>query len=241
MRKIICPAYNEVCNVAADIFASQLKQKPNSVFGLATGSTPVGLYGEIIRRCETGEMDFSQAKAFNLDEYYPIEKNHPQSYKAFMDINLFNKVKFSDTQIPNGEAEDPHAECARYDAAVETAGGIDLQLLGIGINGHIGFNEPSDVYPVGSHLTKLTESTLIANSRFFSEGEIQPTTALTMGLGPIFRAKHILLLITGAAKAEVAEKLFDSMLYTDIPACFLLLHPNVTVIMDEAANSRRKD
>jgi len=241
MRKIVCPDYNEVCNVAADIFAMQLKQKSNSVFGLATGSTPVGLYEEIIRRCDAGEMDFSKASAFNLDEYYPIEKNHPQSYKAFMDLHLFNKVKFLNTQIPNGEADDPHAECARYDAAIETAGGIDLQLLGIGINGHIGFNEPADAYPVGSHLTDLTESTLIANSRFFGKSEIQPATALTMGLGPIFRAKHILLLITGAAKAEVASKLFDGMLYTDIPACFLLLHPNVTVIMDEAANSRRKD
>jgi len=241
MRKIICPDYDEVCVAAADIFTTQLKQKQDSVFGLATGSTPVGLYKEIIRRCDAGEMDFSQAKAFNLDEYYPIENNHPQSYKAFMDLNLFSKVKFLDTQIPNGEAEDPHAECARYDAAIESAGGIDLQLLGIGINGHIGFNEPADVYPVGSHLTNLTESTLIANSRFFSEGETQPTTALTMGIGPIFKAKHILLLITGAAKAEVAKKLFDGKLYTDVPACFLLLHPNVTVIMDEAANSGRKE
>jgi len=241
MRKVICPDYNEVCSVAADIFAAQLKQKSNAVFGLATGSTPIGLYEEIVRRSNAGEMDFSKARAFNLDEYYPIEKNHPQSYKAFMDLHLFNKVKFLNTQIPSGEAEDPHAECARYDAAIESAGGIDLQLLGIGINGHIGFNEPAEVYPIGSHLTDLTESTLIANSRFFNEEETQPSTALTMGLGSIFRAKHILLLITGSAKAQIAEKLFDGKLYTDVPASFLLLHPNVTVIMDEEANSRRKD
>ncbi|MCL2628953.1 MAG: glucosamine-6-phosphate deaminase [Oscillospiraceae bacterium] len=236
MNKIICSDYNEVCAAAADIFAQQLSLKPSSVFGLATGSTPVGLYEELKRRCSARELDFSKAHAFNLDEYYPIEKNHPQSYKAFMDLHLFDEVKFESTQIPNGEAADPHIECARYDAAIEAAGGIDLQLLGIGINGHIGFNEPNTVYPVGSHLTELTESTLIANSRFFGEGEKQPETALTMGLGPIFNAKHILLLITGAAKAQVAKKLFDGKLYTDVPACFLLLHPNVTVILDKAAS-----
>jgi len=244
MQKIICKDYSEVCLKAADIFAQQLTQKPNTVFGLATGSTPIGLYDEIVRRSKAGEMDFSHASAFNLDEYYPIKGNHPQSYKAFMDLHLFSKVKFKSTHIPNGEAENPHKECAEYDAAIEFAGGIDLQLLGIGINGHIGFNEPSDVYPIGSHLTGLTESTLIANSRFFnnsvtSDGvlcEKQPTTALTMGIGPIFQAKHILLLITGASKAEITAKLFEGKLYTNIPACFLLLHPNVTVILDETAN-----
>jgi len=235
MRKIICNDYNDVCIKAADIFARQLEQKPTSVFGLATGSTPIGLYKELVNRHDAGKVNFSQARAFNLDEYYPIEKTHPQSYKAFMDLHLFSKVRFKSMQIPNGEAPDPHKECADYDAAIDFAGGIDLQLLGIGVNGHIGFNEPSAVYPVGSHITGLTESTLEANSRFFTSIETQPTTALTMGLGPIFKARHILLLITGTKKVEITKKLFEGKLYTDIPACFLLLHPNVTVILDKEA------
>jgi glucosamine-6-phosphate deaminase len=236
MKKIICDNYKSACILAADIFAMQLKNKPDSVFGLATGGTPLGMYEEIIDRVNNGEMDFSKASAFNLDEYYPIEENHPQSYKTYMQNNLFNKVKFANTYIPNGEAENPHTECAAYDATIESAGGIDLQLLGIGVNGHIGFNEPSTSYYIGSHVTTLTESTLEANSRYFSENETQPTTALTMGLGSIFKAKHIVLLVTGESKREIAKKLFDGKLHTNIPACFLLLHPNVTVILDEAAN-----
>jgi glucosamine-6-phosphate deaminase len=236
MKKIVCENYEEICRVAADFYAEQIKKKPDSVLGLATGSTPIGLYRELVLRSESGEIDFSRARTFNLDEYYPIKAAHPQSYKTFMDEHLFNKVKFSSTRIPNGEAADPHIECAKYDDEVEAAGGLDLLLLGIGLNGHIGFNEPALSYPLGSYLVELTENTLEANSRFFNDDEIQPETALTMGIGPIFKAKHILLIISGAGKAEITKKLFDGKLHTDVPACFLLLHPNVTLILDKAAN-----
>ena len=236
MKKIVCDNYEEICQTAADYYCEQLKSKPTSVLGLATGSTPIGLYNELAKRADEGKIDFSQAFAFNLDEYYPIKSNHPQSYKTFMDEHLFSKVKFASTCIPNGEATDPNAESAKYDADVEAAGGLDLLLLGIGTNGHIGFNEPAVSYPLGSYLVDLTEDTLESNSRFFTEDEKQPTTALTMGIGQIFAAKHILLLISGASKVETAKKLFDGKLHTDVPACFLLLHPNVTLIIDKAAN-----
>ncbi|MCL2080314.1 MAG: glucosamine-6-phosphate deaminase [Oscillospiraceae bacterium] len=238
MRKIICSDYNGACLAAADIFKKQLAQKPGSVFGLATGGTPIALYQELARQSDAGEIDFSKAKAFNLDEYYPIKQSHKQSYKAYMDLHLFSKVRFAHSDIPNGEAADPAAECARYDAAIDAAGGIDLQLLGIGVNGHIGFNEPAYAYTLGTHLTKLSASTLTANSRFFAKDEPQPKKALTMGIDTIFRAKNILLLITGAAKAETAKKIFAGKLFTRNPASFLLLHPNVTVILDEAANGK---
>ena len=236
MNKIVCDSYEEVCRTAADYYAKQLKLKPESVLGLATGSTPIGLYNELARRSGAGEVDFSRARTFNLDEYYPIKAAHPQSYKYFMEQNLFSKVKFANTRLPNGEASDPLVECTQYDAELEAAGGLDLLLLGIGLNGHIGFNEPALSYPLGSYLVKLTENTLEANSRFFGDGEVQPTTALTMGIGQIFKAKHILLIICGAGKAAITKKLFDGKLHTDVPACFLLLHPNVTLIIDKEAN-----
>jgi len=236
MNKIVCNSYDEMSRAAADVFERQLAQKPNSVFGLATGSTPLGLYAELARRYATGIIDFSKARSFNLDEYFPIRKDHPQSYDFFMQENLFSKINFSDSRLPNGEADDPLEECAKYDAEIEAAGGIDLQLLGIGLNGHIGFNEPAVSYPMATNLVDLTESTLNANSRFFGEGEHQPIQALTMGYGAIFGAKSVLLLISGANKAPIAKKLFEGKIHTDVPACLLLLHPDVTVILDREAS-----
>jgi len=236
MKKIVCENYEEVCKVAANQYVMQINIKPDSVLGLATGSTPVGLYNELVSRSQTGKINFSNARTFNLDEYYPIKASHPQSYHTFMNEHLFGKVEFASTRVPNGEAADPKIACAEYDAEIEAAGGIDLMLLGIGTNGHIGFNEPAVSYPMGSYLVNLTEETLESNSRFFTGDEIQPKTALTMGIGQIFAAKKILLLISGANKKEIAGKLFDGTLHTDIPACFLLLHPDVTLIIDKAAN-----
>jgi len=236
MRKIILENYEDVSRAAADMFAQQLAARPHSVIGLATGSTPLGLYEELVRRYQAGEMDFSGARSFNLDEYYPISGNHPQSYKFFMEENLFSKINLAGSQLPNGESADPVHECERYDAAIEAAGGIDLMLLGIGHNGHIGFNEPSSSYQLGTHLVDLTESSLTANARFFGIGETQPIQALTMGLGSIFSCRKILLIITGAGKAAIAKKLFTGRLHTDVPACFLLLHPDVTVMMDKEAS-----
>jgi len=150
MKKVVLDTYEEVCRAVADIYTEQLTKKPDSILGLATGSTPVGLYEELVRRHRAGELDFSKARSFNLDEYYPISKSHPQSYDYFMRENLFDKINIGQYALPNGEAGDPEAECAGYDAAIETAGGIDLMLLGIGHNGHIGFNEPSVSYSLGT-------------------------------------------------------------------------------------------
>ena len=237
MKKVVCENYEAVCNFAADIYVQQIKDKPDSVLGLATGSTPVGLYNELSRRYEAGEIDFSKAQSFNLDEYYPIDPSHPQSYDHFMHQNLFNKINLVRSHIPNGAADDPDAECKRYDALLDAAGGIDLMLLGIGLNGHIGFNEPAVSYPMGTYRVNLTESSITANSRFFGPDEHQPVTALTMGIGQILKSKKIILLITGAVKADITRKLFEDMIHTDIPACLLLLHPDVTVILDKAADT----
>ena len=236
MKKLVYDSYLEMSIAAADIVADQIARKPDSVLGLATGSTPLGLYAELVKRYGAGSIDFSRSRSFNLDEYYPISKSHPQSYNSYMHENLFSKVNFSSVRLPDGEADDPHDECAKYDAEVAAAGGIDLQLLGIGVNGHIGFNEPAVSYSMSTYLVELTESTLSANSRFFSGGDVQPTSALTMGFGAIFGAKSILLLISGANKAPIVKRLFEYKIHTDVPACLLLLHPNVTVLLDSAAN-----
>ena len=235
MNTLICDSYEDMSRVAADMVGEQLAGKPGSVLGFATGSTPLGLYGELARRYRDGKIDFSKARSFNLDEYYPMKKDHPQSYSHFMEENLFSKINLASTDLPDGEAADPEAECAAYDRKIEAAGGIDLQVLGIGLNGHIGFNEPSKSYSMPTYLTKLTKSTIAANSRFFAEGEAQPTTALTMGFAAIFAARSIMLLINGSNKSAIAKKLFEGKIHTDVPACLLLLHPDVTVILDRDA------
>ena len=235
MHKKVYDTYTQMSRAAADIVISQLEKKPDSVLGLATGSTPLGLYRELVERYQNGFADFSRARTFNLDEYYPMSKAHPQSYNFFMHENLFSKVNFASTRLLNGETADPKGECAAYDAEIEACGGIDLQILGIGLNGHIGFNEPASSYSIPTYLVELTESTISANSRFFSESDIQPASALTMGLGSIFSAKNILLLISGAGKAPIAAKLFEGKIHADIPASLLLLHPNVTVLLDRGA------
>ena len=235
MKTIFCDSYEDMSRTAADMVEEQLARKPDSVLGLATGSTPLGLYEELVRRYNEGKIDFSKAQSYNLDEYYPMRKDHPQSYNYYMNHNLFSKINLSSANVPDGEASDPEAECAAYDRKIEAAGGIDLQILGIGLNGHIGFNEPSESYSMPTYLTKLTESTMAANSRFFSDGETQPETALSMGFSAIFSAKSILLLINGSNKAAIAKKLFEGKIHTDIPACLLLLHPNVTIIIDREA------
>ena len=235
MKKLVFDTYEEVCRSASELYVQQLNEKPDTVFGFATGSTPVGLYNELVKKYESGKIDFSKARSFNLDEYYPMKKDHPQSYDYFMRDNLFNKINLSEFSLPSGEAPDAQAECKKYDAEIEAAGGIDLMLLGIGHNGHIGFNEPSVSYSMGTYLTKLTKSSIDANSRFFGPDEVQPTEALTMGIGGILASRKIILMITGEGKAAIAKRLFDGMIHTDIPASFVLLHPNVTVFMDKAA------
>ena len=235
MKKIIFDTYAEMCKAAADYVAEQLANKPDSVLGLATGSTPLGLYDELVRRSRDGVIDFSQVRTFNLDEYYPIRKDDPQSYNYYMQANLFSKVDFLSTRVLDGEVDDPLEECAKFDTELNAAGGIDLQILGMGPNGHIAFNEPSESYLAATHLEELTDSTIDANSRFLTEGETLPTAALTMGIGSIFSAKKILLLINGKNKAGIAKLLFEDKIHTLVPASLLKLHHDVTVLMDREA------
>ena len=235
MRKIVVADYQEASRVGAALIARQIWDKPNSVLGLATGSTPVGLYKALISMHRSGALDFSKVTTFNLDEYHPIQKTNEQSYDAFMRQNLFDHVNIHTYHIPNGAAADPEAECAAYEAAIAAAGGLDLQLLGIGLNGHIGFNEPAAELNAATHRTDLTESTVKANARFFEDESEVPRQALTMGVGTILRARKILLLITGEAKRPIARKLFSGVVTTSAPATLLALHPDVTVVMDEAA------
>ena len=236
MKKVVCESYEDVCSLAADIFSMQLKDKPESVLGLATGSTPIGLYDELVKRYKSGEIDFSQARSFNLDEYSPIDPTHPQSYCYYMREHFIDRIHIGEFHIPDGDAVDVDAECTRYNSELADAGGIDLMLLGIGVNGHIGFNEPADTYSMNTSFVSLSESSIASNSRFFSSDEKQPTTAISMGIGQIFRSKKIVLLITGEAKASIASRLFEDIIYTDVPASLLLLHPDITVILDKAAS-----
>lgn len=202
MRFIIAKDYNEMSSIGAQFVVSQVRQKHNSVLGLATGSTPVGMYKCLINECKNG-LDFSQIITFNLDEYYGLPASHPQSYRHFMDENLFNHININrdNIHIPAGVCDDVEKECQRYDREIQEAGGIDLQVLGIGRNGHIGFNEPDDMLEVRTHVTKLTHDTIMANSRFFNTVEEVPTTAITMGMGTIMKARKIILLASGPDKA----------------------------------------
>lgn len=229
--------YNDMSRKAANIISAQLILKPDSILGLATGSTPVGAYKQLVEWYEKGDLDFSKASSVNLDEYKGLSGEHDQSYRYFMNDNLFNHVNIdkNKTNVPNGLAEDAEAECRRYNQVIEELGGIDLQLLGIGGNGHIGFNEPCDVFEKGTHVVELTEETKQSNARFFTSIDEVPTQALTMGIGNIMSAKKILLLASGEAKAKA---LYDSCfgpITPGVPASVLQLHPDVVIIADEAA------
>ena len=237
MKILVLENYEEMSLAAADLITAQVKEKPDSVLGLATGGTPVGTYKVLVERYKKGELDFSKVKTFNLDEYYPIAAADSHSYRYFMNDNLFNhvNVKEENIHIPNGEAKDADLECANYEKMLDAAGSIDLQILGIGLNGHIGFNEPDSSLVPCTHKTPLTESTLAANARFFTDGATMPDSALTMGMASIFRAKKILLLANGAGKREILSKLANGGITTDVPASLLLLHPDVTIICDKDA------
>lgn len=237
MKVIVCNNYDEMSLKAAQILKGQLDDKPDSILGFATGSTPVGMYKCLIDMYNKKEIDFSKVTSFNLDEYYPIKQDNPQSYHYFMRENLFDHINLdkSKIHIPNGDTENPDEECLEYDRAVSEAGGVDLQILGIGRNGHIGFNEPDDALVAGTHVTSLTESTIEANSRFFSEDEIIPTQALTMGMSTILSAKKILILANGDSKHDAVRELLSGGITTNNPSTLLKLHPDVTLICDRSA------
>lgn len=237
MQLILCKDYRELSCRAAEIILSLVKEKPNCILGLATGSTPIGAYDLICKAHKDEGLDFSRVTTFNLDEYYPIEPSDPQSYHYFMHQHLFSHINIpqDSIHIPDGTTTNPEALGEAYDNAILEAGGIDLQLLGIGRNGHIGFNEPSETLVGGTHLTDLTQDTVEANARFFASASEVPTQAISMGMASIMGARSILLLISGADKRAALRQLLDDSITTSCPATLLKLHPNVTIICDEAA------
>jgi glucosamine-6-phosphate deaminase len=225
---------------AAGLIYDVVSNKPNAVLGLATGSSPVGMYGELINMCSEGKLSFKDVKTVNLDEYVGLSADHDQSYAYFMRDNLFNHIdiKLENTNLPNGLAKDPKAECARYDGVIASMGGVDVQVLGIGNNGHIGFNEPASYFSNGTGLIDLTESTIDANSRFFASRDLVPTQALSMGVGQIMAADKILLIALGKGKAEILEKALFGEVTPEVPASILqFFKGEVAVFADEAALS----
>ena len=237
MRIYAAKDYNDMSRKAANLISAQVIMKPDAVLGLATGSTPVGAYEQLREWHDKGDLDFSAIRSVNLDEYKGLSGEHDQSYRYFMNHNLFDHVniKKENTNVPSGLAQDAEAECRRYDGVIRELGGIDLQLLGIGGNGHIGFNEPCDVFEKGTHVVTLTEETRRSNARFFTSIDEVPTHALTMGIGGIMSAKKVLLLASGEAKAQA---LYDSCfgpVTPGVPASVLQLHNDVVIIADEAA------
>ncbi len=235
MKYIVVKSYEELSNKAADLIAAQILVKPNCILGLATGSSPVGTYQRLIADNKAGKIDFSTVTSVNLDEYVGLDGSNDQSYRYFMNDNLFDHVNIdkAKTFVPNGCAKDLKAEGEAYDQMIRDLGGIDLQLLGIGLDGHIGFNEPDDYFTGPTHEVKLDESTIKANARFFANEDEVPKTAITMGMLSIMQAKKVLLVANGAAKKEIVEKAFFGPIDPKVPASILQLHPDVTVIYSE--------
>lgn len=229
-----------IAQTAVDMIVQAIQQKPHCVLGLATGSTPIATYKELIKRYEQGNVDFSQVTTFNLDEYYGLAASHPQSYHTYMYHHLFKhiNIKKQNIHILDGTTKQIEKHCEQYENKIKACGGIDLQLLGIGRNGHIGFNEPAEQLQPRTHLARLSKETVQANSRFFTNKKDVPQYAITMGVRTILAAKKIVLLAEGHDKAEIIEKLFQTGITTDIPASFLRLHHDVTVIVDERAGSK---
>ena len=232
MKFITADSYEKLSRQAANIISAQVIIKPDSVLGLATGSSPLGTYRQLIKWYEKGDIDFSETRTVNLDEYVGFDGNSKQSYRRFMDDNFFNSVniKKENTFVPNGKAADLEKECSAYDGNIERLGGIDLQLLGIGLDGHIGFNEPGEYFVKNTHVVDLHESTIKANARFFERKEDVPRRAITTGLVSIMQAKKIMLIASGEAKREIIYKAFYGPITPKIPASILQLHPDITVI-----------
>lgn len=237
MKLIHCKDYKEMSRKAAEIFAAQMILKPDCVLGLATGSTPIGTYEQLIEWYKAGELDFSEVKTVNLDEYVGLDGSSDQSYRYFMNHNLFDHVNIdkANTNVPNGKAPDMAVEACRYEKLIKSLGGIDVQLLGIGNNGHIGFNEPHDAFDKCTHEVQLTESTIQANARFFESLDEVPKTAISMGIGTIMQAKKIVLIANGSKKADIIYETCFGPITPNVPASALQLHPDVTIIVDDEA------
>ncbi|WP_195572272.1 glucosamine-6-phosphate deaminase [Paenibacillus sp. 1001270B_150601_E10] len=228
----------ELDQIGAGIFASLIQTKPNAVLGLATGSTPIGIYQELIRLNQKGYVSFKNVRTYNLDEYVGLPEGHKETYRAFMDNQLFNHVDIdkANTHVPNGMAEDLETACKEYDEALAKES-IDLQILGIGHNGHIAFNEPDSHLHAGTHVVTLKEETRQANARFFNSIDEVPTHAITMGIGSILKAKMIMLVVRGKEKAEIVHRALTGPVTTEVPASLLQTHPNVVVLLDKEAST----
>ncbi|MGG3310310.1 glucosamine-6-phosphate deaminase [Paenibacillus lautus] len=222
---------------AANQISSLLHTNPRATLGLATGSTPVGLYNKLIEMNRQGLVSFAQTTTYNLDEYVGLPENHPESYRTFMNEKFFNHVdiQIERTHVPNGNATNPEEECLNYDKMLEEFGPVDLQLLGLGHNGHIGFNEPGESLSGGTHVVELQEKTRHANARFFPTLDDVPTHAITMGVATILKARQILLLVRGEDKAEIVHRALKGPITTECPASLLQCHPNVVVLLDQGA------
>ena len=240
MRIIKAKDYDDLSRKAANIISAQVLLKPDCVLGLATGSTPIGTYKQLIEWYEKGDLDFSAAKSVNLDEYRGLTRDNDQSYYYFMYNNLFKHININmeNANVPDGTEPDSEKECSRYENVIEAYGGVDLQLLGLGHNGHIGFNEPDKDFPRTTHCVDLTQSTIEANKRFFASVDDVPKQAYTMGIGTIMKARKILLVVSGADKAQILHDVLCGPVTTEVPASILQLHSDVIVVADEAAMAK---
>lgn len=243
MKFIKAKDYQEMSRKAANIIGAQVIMKPDCVLGLATGSSPVGTYEYLVEGYQKGDLDFSLVTSVNLDEYRGLDRENDQSYYYFMRKHLFSHVNIDPehTFVPDGTIEDAQAACSSYDEIIRKTGGVDLQLLGLGHNGHIGFNEPDEAFAKGTHCVDLSDTTIEANSRFFASKEEVPTQAYTMGIQTIMNARKVLLVVSGQDKAEIVEKAFFGEVTPNVPASILQFHPDVTVVGDEAAFSKISD
>jgi len=228
-------SYDEMSKLAAKIVAGQIINKPKTVLGLATGSTPLGMYKELVKLYKKGKLDFSKVITFNLDEYLGLSPDHPQSYHYFMYENFFNYVNIEEKNIhiPKGDAKDPDKECLNYEKEIKKVGGIDLQILGIGINGHVGFNEPDINLEAETHIIQLSDDTIAANSRFFRNLDEVPKKAITMGMATIMKSKRIILIAWGVEKKKPILKVISGHIATDVPASLLQVHNDVVLIVDK--------
>lgn len=240
MRIVETKDYNDMSRKAANIISAQMILKPDSVLGLATGSSPIGTYDQLVDWYDKGDLDFSQVRSVNLDEYRGLDHENDQSYYYFMHKHLFDRVNINieNTNVPDGTEPDAEKECKRYEELIRSYGGVDLQLLGLGHNGHIGFNEPAASFAPETHCVDLTESTIEANKRFFASADDVPRQAYTMGIGTIMRARKILVVVSGEDKAEIVAKAFFGEVTPEVPASILQFHPDVTIVADAAALSK---
>ena len=240
MRTIIFRDKQEMGEAAAILFAAQVIKKTNSVLGFATGSSPLETYAALSRLSQRGIIDFSAVRTYNLDEYVGLPPVHEQSYAYFMRKNLFSGINIrpENCHLPDGMAGNLEVECASYERRIDADGGIDLQLLGIGHNGHIGFNEPGNIFPAATHRVTLTPETISANKRFFASIDDVPRRALSMGIGTIMKARGIVLLIHGVGKADICQRALQGPVTPQVPASILRYHPNVTVLLDQAAAAK---